>query len=87
MADLLFYTKRGCELCDRLKAMILDEIGDNDRPGLRLVEIDIERDPGLIEQFRYRVPVVVLSPPDEVILEGRPEAAEVAKALDAVGDE
>ncbi|MFG0330143.1 MAG: glutaredoxin family protein [Phycisphaerales bacterium] len=73
MADLLFYTKQECPLCDRLKAMLRE--ATRDRADLDLREIDIETDPGLIEQFRFRVPVVVWD--DEAILEGRPEQDEV----------
>lgn len=79
MADLLFYTRSHCGLCDRLKAMIDAILADDGRDDLRLVAIDIDADPGLIEQFRFRVPVVMHD--DAVILEGRPDEQEVRHAL------
>ncbi len=82
MADLLFYTKRNCGLCDRLWAMISSVIEEEGRDDLSLVSIDIDGDPGLLEQFRFRVPVVVHE--DAVLLEGRPDEQEVRQALASV---
>lgn len=82
MADLLFYTRSNCGLCDRLKTMISTIIEDGGRDDLRIVEIDIDGDPGLIEQFRFRVPVVMHE--DAVILEGKPDEQEVRQALAAI---
>lgn len=82
MADLLFYTRSNCGLCERLKAMIAAIIDDDGRDDLRLVAIDIDGDPGLIEQFRFRVPVVVCD--EAVILEGKPDEQEVRQALEAI---
>ncbi len=81
MADLVLYTRSNCGLCDRLKSMISTIIDDDGRDDLRLVEVDIDSDPGLIEQFRYRVPVVMHE--DAVILEGKPDEQEVRQALEA----
>ncbi len=82
MADLLFDTKRNCGLCDRLWAMISAVIEAEGRDDLSLVAIDIEGDLGLLEQFRFRVPVVVYE--DAVLLEGRPDEQEVRQALRAI---
>ncbi|MCC6906361.1 MAG: glutaredoxin family protein [Phycisphaerales bacterium] len=82
MADLVFYTRSNCGLCDRLKAMVEAIIDGDGRDDLRLVEQDIDGDPGLIEQFRFRVPVVMHG--DAVILEGKPDEQEVRQALDAI---
>lgn len=82
MADLLFYTKRNCGLCDRLWAMISAVIEAEGRDDLSLVAIDIEGALGLLEQFRFRVPVVVYE--DAVLLEGRPDEQEVRQALRAI---
>lgn len=84
MADLEFYTKRSCGLCDRLKTLIEDVCQSDQRDDLRIIEIDIAGDPGLTEQFRFRVPVVIVD--GEVILEGRPEVEEVRSALDRIDD-
>jgi hypothetical protein len=82
MADLLFYTRSNCGLCDRLEAMIAAVIDDDGRSDLNLVVIDIDGDPGLIEQFRFRVPVVMHE--DAVLLEGKPDEQEVRQALEAI---
>lgn len=82
MADLHFYTKRNCGLCDRLWAMISAVIEADGRDDLSLIIIDIDGDPGLIEQFRFRVPVVMHE--DAVLLEGRPDEQEVRQALRAI---
>ncbi len=82
MADLVFYTRSNCGLCDRLKAMVEAIIDGDGRDGLHLVSVDIDADPGLIEQFRFRVPVVMYE--DAVILEGKPDEQEVRQALDAI---
>ena len=83
MADLLFYTRSRCGLCDRLKAMISTLIDEDGRDDVRLVAIDIDADAGLIEQFRFRVPVVMYK--ETVILEGKPDEQEGRQALEAVG--
>lgn len=83
MADLTFYTKRACGLCDRLKELMRDPL--EDRPDLRVAEVDIERDPGLLEQFRFRVPVVMHE--GDVLFEGRPEATEVRERLDSIPED
>lgn len=80
MADLIFYTKRECGLCDRLKDLIRPTL--ERRPDLRVIDVDIERDPGLIEQFRFRVPVVMYD--GVVLFEGRPDPDRVREALLAI---
>lgn len=82
MADLYFYTRSNCGLCDRLWAMISALIETEGRDDLNLLAIDIDGDPGLIEQFRFRVPVVMHE--DAVLLEGRPDEQEVRQALASV---
>ncbi len=82
MADLYFYTRRHCGLCDRLKGMIDAVIEHDGRDDLKLIVIDIDGDPGLMEQFCFRVPVVVHE--DAVLLEGRPDEQEVRQALASV---
>ena len=82
MADLVFYTRSNCSLCNRLEAMIAAVIDDDGRSDLRLIVIDIDDDPGLIEQFRFRVPVVMHE--DAVLLEGKPDEQEVRQALEAI---
>ncbi len=78
MAELILYTRAGCGLCDRLKSLIAAEVDDDS--SLSLSEVDIANDPGLIEQFGLRIPVVMYA--GRVILEGRPSPSEVRTALD-----
>ena len=63
-----FYTKAGCHLCDEAREMLEDmatEIAYN------LTEIDIRSDPALFEQYRYRIPVIIVD--ETQIVEGRIE--------------
>lgn len=69
-------------MCDRLWAMISAVIEAEGRDDLSPIAIDIEGDLGLLEQFRFRVPVVVYE--DAVLLEGRPDEQEVRQALRAI---
>jgi len=82
MADLEFYTARQCHLCDRLKALIAGTLSSMGRSDVRITEIDIATDPGLTEQYRFRVPVVVCD--GEVILEGRPSPEQIRAALSGI---
>lgn len=44
-----------------------------------LTEVDIRRDPDIFEQYRYRIPVIII---DQVtLLEGRIEFRDLAKAF------
>lgn len=78
MAELTLYTRAGCGLCDRLKSLITSLMDDDS--SLSLSEVDIANDPGLIEQFGLRIPVVMYA--GRVILEGRPSLSEVRTVLD-----
>lgn len=84
MTDLTFYTRENCKLCDRLKAMIHASLQAEGRSDVTLREEDIDADPGLIEQFRFRIPVVMHG--DEILFEGRPEPDEVTAALRRILD-
>lgn len=44
-----------------------------------LTEIDIRRDPQIFEQYRYRIPVIIID--QETVLEGRIEFRDLAKVL------
>ena len=44
-----------------------------------LTEIDIRRDPQIFEQYRYRIPVIIID--QETVLEGRIEFRDLAKAF------
>ncbi|GER86135.1 hypothetical protein KDW_02970 [Dictyobacter vulcani] len=72
-----FYTKAGCHLCDEARD-ILDEIAAE--IPYDLTEIDIRRDMELFEQYRYRIPVILLD--ETLIAEGRIEYSDLATAFE-----
>ncbi|GCE24843.1 hypothetical protein KDA_03270 [Dictyobacter alpinus] len=72
-----FYTKAGCHLCDEARDM-LDEIA-TEIP-YDLTEIDIRRDMQLFEQYRYRIPVILLD--ETLVAEGRIEYSDLAAAFE-----
>lgn len=80
MAELILYTRRGCGLCDRLR-VLLNVYLDED-PALLLREVDVAQDPGLLEQFGLRIPVLMFG--DEIILEGRPSECDVRRAIEPI---
>jgi len=62
--------------------MIEEEI--EDRENVHLEVVDIDHDPGLAEQFRLRVPVLLRD--GRILVEGRADATEVRAVLDALPD-
>ncbi|TMD61600.1 MAG: glutaredoxin family protein [Chloroflexi bacterium] len=71
-----FYTKAGCHLCDEARDMLDDIAAQSD---FELTEVDIRSNPRLFEEYRYRIPVIIIN--DETILEGRIEFSDLAKAF------
>jgi glutaredoxin len=74
--QVVFYTKAGCHLCEEARDMLDDiaaEIVYN------LTEIDIRSDPAIFEEYRYRIPVIIID--NETIVEGRIEYRDLAKAF------
>jgi glutaredoxin len=63
-----FYTKAGCHLCDDAREM-LEEIATE--IAYKLTEIDIRSDMALFEQYRYRIPVIIVD--ETYVVEGRIE--------------
>jgi glutaredoxin len=51
----VLYGKKDCHLCDDAAA-ILRRVGPE--LGFAWTRVDIEQDPSLYEQFRYRIPVI-----------------------------
>lgn len=74
--QVTFYTKAGCHLCEEARDM-LDDIAV--QVAYDLTEIDIRSNPELFEEYRYRIPVVIVN--NEKILEGRIEYRDLAKAF------
>lgn len=74
--QVTFYTKAGCHLCDEARDM-LDEIAAE--VPFDLTEIDIRGNPAIFEEYRYRIPVIIIN--NEMVVEGRIEFRDLAKAF------
>jgi len=74
--QVTFYTKAGCHLCDEARDM-LDDIAA--QVAYELTEIDIRSNPELFEEYRYRIPVVIVN--NGKVLEGRIEYRDLAQAF------
>lgn len=55
MITVTLYTKTGCGLCDEVKHSLLHL---QPRFPHQLQEVDITKDEGLFQQYRYTIPVV-----------------------------
>lgn len=73
---MTFYTKAGCHLCEDAREM-LEEIAEETE--YMLTEIDIRSDMAVFEVYRYRIPVVIIN--QEILVEGKIDAAELAQAF------
>jgi glutaredoxin len=76
LPQVTFYTKAGCHLCEDARAL-LDDIAT--QVPYELTEIDIRGDLAIFEQYRYRIPVIVID--ETILIEGRIEYSELASAL------
>lgn len=74
---LYLYGHGSCSLCDRLEAMARPTLADR---GIDLVKRDITTDRAWMDLYRTRIPVLTTED-GRVLVEGRPQAAEVAAAL------
>lgn len=52
--DVIFYTRRGCCLCDQAKALL-------EKHEVTVREVDIDTDPKLRQRYTECVPVVVIN--------------------------
>lgn len=73
---VVFYTKAGCHLCDDARDLLEDIAADMP---FDLTEIDIRSDMGIFEQYRYRIPVIIIN--DQAIVEGRIAHTDLRKAF------
>jgi glutaredoxin len=71
-----FYTKAGCHLCEEARDMLDDIAAET---AYELTEIDIRSDLDIFEQYRYRIPVIIIN--GETLLEGRIKYRDLAKAF------
>jgi glutaredoxin len=73
---VVFYTKAGCHLCEEVRD-ILDDIAA--QVDYELAEIDIRSDPNIFEQYRYRIPVIIID--ETTVIEGRIAYSDLARAF------
>jgi glutaredoxin len=76
LAQVTFYTKAGCHLCEEARDM-LDDIATS--TPYELTEIDIRSDPAIFEQYRYRIPVIIVN--TTRVVEGRINYSDLANAF------
>jgi glutaredoxin len=71
-----FYTKAGCHLCEEAREM-LDDIAAQTE--FELTEIDIRSNPDIFEEYRYRIPVIIIDA--TTVVEGRIAYSDLARAF------
>ena len=76
LPQVTFYTKAGCHLCEQARAMLDDIATEID---YELTEIDIRSNLALFEQYRYRIPVIIVNTTHMV--EGRIEYSNLVRAF------
>jgi glutaredoxin len=74
--EVTFYTKSGCHLCEEARDMLEDIAA---LTTYVLTEIDIRSNPAIFEQYRYRIPVILIN--NEILFEGRIEFRDLIKAF------
>ena len=83
IVELLLYGSTNCHLCDRLAQLVRPHLKKMQRqPGNKpavLIKRNIFDNPAWAERYRTRIPVLIVD--ERVILEGRPEPAQVAEAM------
>ncbi|HEY7125098.1 MAG TPA: glutaredoxin family protein [Ktedonobacterales bacterium] len=63
---VLFYTKAGCHLCDDARELLEDLAAEL---SFDLREVDIRTDMQIFEEYRYRIPVMIID--GKTTVEGR----------------
>jgi glutaredoxin len=76
LPKVTFYTKAGCHLCEEAREM-LDDIAA--QTPFELTEIDIRSNPDIFEEYRYRIPVIVID--TTTVIEGRIAYNDLARAF------
>jgi glutaredoxin len=71
-----FYTKAGCHLCEEAREM-LDDIAAQTE--FELTEIDIRSNPDIFEEYRYRIPVIIIDA--TTVVEGRIAYSDLVRAF------
>lgn len=78
---LTLYTRSACHLCEEMRAT-LEPLGR--RHGFSVAVVDVDADPGLVERYGARVPVLVAGGAE--ICSGKLDTAALAAALASFGD-
>jgi glutaredoxin len=55
---LIIYSKPGCHLCDEMKALVYRTIAD--QSDISLDDVDISRDPELMDRYSLDIPVLMI---------------------------
>jgi glutaredoxin len=76
LPQVTFYTKAGCHLCEQARAMLDEIAAEIDH---ELTEIDIRSNLALFEQYRYRIPVIIVNTTH--VVEGRIEYSDLVRAF------
>jgi glutaredoxin len=67
---VVLYMKPECHLCEIARGWLDDFAAEPDRYApFALDEVDIRRDPAVFEEYRYRIPVIVID--GQIVAEGR----------------
>lgn len=76
LPQVTFYTKAGCHLCEQAREMLDDIAAEVE---YELTEIDIRSDLAIFEEYRYRIPVVIVNTTH--VVEGRIVYSDLARAF------
>lgn len=75
--ELVLYTRQGCHLCDEMKREIE---GADAGKRCTLREVDIDRDPALVQRFGRSIPVLAID--GHVAFKGRLTSSELLRKLE-----
>jgi glutaredoxin len=78
--DLTLYTRKGCHLCEELKAQIAPLVS---RFGSQVREVNIDADPVLRARYSEEVPVLFLGP--RKVAKFKVDLAQLRRQLETVG--
>ncbi len=80
---LHLYSRPQCHLCDRLEELLqpwLDALAQRKGMGtVHLIKFNIDDNASWREQYGTRIPVLTLN--EQILLEGRPDPAEIARIM------
>lgn len=79
--EVTFYTKAGCHLCEHAREM-LEEIAEETE--YHLTEIDIRSNMRIFEEYRYRIPVIILN--QNTLIEGNIDIDKLILAFRRAGE-